>query len=159
MITVFLTKILTWKFLLLFLSAAFKFLFFVPAAIQALDLNFVESLVFSQTSGMFGVAFTLYLSKYIFAAFDVVKRKLMGKRHMPKKKAKLFTTRNRRIVKIKKGYGLLGISLITPTILSIPVGTLIAAKIYSHKRGQVYLYMSASVAVWSLIFSAILTAF
>jgi ABC-type antimicrobial peptide transport system permease subunit len=145
------------KFIGYFLGAAFKFLLVAPAAIVDLHLNFIEAIVFCFTSGMTGVMVTLYLSKYIFQAFSWVKHKITGKHH--KRTGKVFTPRKRRLVRFKKTYGLVGISLITPTLLSIPVGTLIAARLYSHDRRHVYIYMAGSLAIWSLIFSAIFTSF
>jgi len=155
--SVILSKIVTIKFISLFLSSAFKFLIFIPIAIQVFQFNFVEAICFSMAAGMFGVMVTLYLSKYIFQGFDWVKHKITGKRHKPKRK--VFTPNKRRLVKFKATYGLIGISLITPTLLSIPVGTLIAARLYRHDRRHVYMYMAGSLAIWSVIFSAIFTSF
>lgn len=145
------------KFIGYFLGTAFKFLLVAPAAIVDLQLNFIEAIVFCFTSGMTGVMVTLYLSKYIFQGFDWVKHKITGKRHKPKRK--VFTPNKRRLVRFKATYGLIGISLITPTLLSIPVGTLIAARLYRHDRRHVYMYMAGSLAIWSVIFSAIFTSF
>ncbi len=141
------------KFFGYFLGSAFKFLLVAPAAIVDLKLSFIEAIIFCFTSGMTGVMVTLYLSKYIFQAFSWVKHKITGKRHKPKRK--VFTPNKRRLVRFKATYGLIGISLITPTLLSIPVGTLIAARLYRHDRRHVYMYMALSLAIWSTIFSAI----
>ena len=157
MLSVVLSKVFTLKFITLYLSSAFKFLVFIPIAIQVFQFNFLEAMCFSMASGMSGVMVTLYLSKYIFEAYDWLKHKITGKRHKPKRK--VFTPNKRRLVKFKNTYGLVGISLITPTLLSIPVGTLIAARLYRHDRRHVYIYMAGSLAIWSLIFSAIFTSF
>lgn len=157
MFTIILSKVFTFKFITLFLWAAFKFLVFTPIAIQVFQLNFIEAMCFSMGSGMFGVMVTLYLSTYLFKGYSWLKHKITGEHH--KRTGKVFTPRKRKLVRFKAKYGLIGISLITPTVLSIPVGTLIAARLYRHDRRHVYMYMAGSLAIWSLIFSAIFTSF
>src|SRR5262245_37085103 len=97
---------------------------------------------------MLGVWFFLYLSKWIQRMyrnlsayyFHVFKRKKPGfsdlvldvdapievrydyvLSNQPKKR--IFTTRNRRIIKIWQSYGLVGLAALTPIIFSIPIGT------------------------------------
>jgi hypothetical protein len=76
---------------------------------------------------------------------------------VPKKKA-FFTRRNRRIVKIKRSYGMWGIVIATPVLLTIPVGAFLARHYYSKNR-KIILYMMASIAGWGVVFSAILQLF
>jgi hypothetical protein len=68
---------------------------------------------------------------------------------------RVFTKRNRRIVRIWKRYGLTGIALITPVILSIPIGTLIANSLVDDRR-KILIYMFFSILFWSV---AMTTAF
>jgi hypothetical protein len=75
----------------------------------------------------------------------------------PKEK-KIFTWKNKMIVKTVRQYGLLGVALLTPVILSIPLGTFIAAR-YFHNQAQVLKYLSASVIFWSVIISSLVIAF
>ena len=51
---------------------------------------------------------------------------------------------------IWKKYGLFGIALLTPVIISIPIGTIIASRLVPDKK-KVFLYMLISISVWSII--------
>lgn len=83
---------------------------------------------------------------------------LFCKRWINPRKRQLFTKRSRRIVKIKRTYGLWGIVVATPVILSIPVGAFLARHYFSHHR-NIVLYMLGSIAGWGIIFSALLSLF
>lgn len=60
---------------------------------------------------------------------------------------KVFTKSNRRIIRIKKRFGIWGIALVTPLGLSMPVGTFIAERFYKDKK-KVILVFSAAVLFW-----------
>ena len=75
----------------------------------------------------------------------------------PKKKA-FFTSRNRRIVKIKRSYGMWGIVIATPVLLTIPVGAFLARHYFSKNRKIVF-YMMGSIVGWGIVFSAVLHLF
>lgn len=146
-------KILTVKFWSLFLLSSLKFAFGVPAALLYYKFSFLEGLIFGSASGFFGIYFWLYISKPLFKAIDYVITRYRGSHPRPKKR--IFTPRMRRMAKLKAKYGLIGISIITPILLSIPLGTILAARIYKHDRRHVFLYLAASVVAWSVILSAI----
>lgn len=65
-------------------------------------------------------------------------------------KPKIFTKRNRRIIALWRKYGLFGIAIITPVILSIPIGTIIASRLVSNRK-KVFLYMFVSISFWSIL--------
>ena len=65
---------------------------------------------------------------------------------------KTFTRRNRRIVRIKQKYGLTGIALITPLLLSIPVGVFLVVRYY-HSSKSKFLYLIAANLIWSIIYT------
>ena len=66
-----------------------------------------------------------------------------------KPKNKIFTKRNRRLITIWKKYGLFGIALLTPVVISIPIGTIIASRLVPNKK-KVFLYMLISISAWSI---------
>lgn len=152
-----LSKILSVKFFALFFTSSVKFAFGVPAALLFYHFNFFQGVLFAFSAGIFGVWFWLYLSKFLFKAVDYLKDTYRG--NHPKPKRKIFTKQSRKFARLKSKYGLVGISIITPALLSIPVGTLLAARIYKHDRRHVFLYLAASVAGWSVLFSAVITVF
>lgn len=76
----------------------------------------------------------------------------------PKKiiaKRKVFSKSARRYVAIVRKYGLTGLALLTPTLLSIPIGTILARKFFPN-RTKVFLYLSGSVILWAVAISALL---
>jgi hypothetical protein len=55
--------------------------------------------------------------------------------------------------KIRNKYGLLGIIILTPILLSIPLGTMLANRYYSTKK-RIPLYLIISVICWSFILTS-----
>lgn len=71
---------------------------------------------------------------------------------------KIFTKKNRKIVTVWKKYGLIGIAFLTPVILSIPIGTIIANNLVDDKR-KIFLYMFVSILFWSLFMTTMFEIF
>ncbi len=65
---------------------------------------------------------------------------------------KCFTRTNKTIVKVKRNQGLNGLAAITPIIISIPIGTIIAAKYFRNDRRTLPVLLS-SVLIWDVILS------
>jgi hypothetical protein len=104
--------------------------------------------------GVAGIYFFAYLSGKLIAWWNRNFRK--PSRNTPekeKKTKKTFTKRNRRIVRIKKQYGLIGIALATPFLLSIPVGVFLVVRYYRSSRVK-FFYLIASNVIWSFIYAA-----
>ena len=143
------------------------------------DFTFLETNLFSIFGGMLGVWFFLYLSKWILRLyrklrayyFHVFQRKKPGFSDLvvdvdapvmvrydyvlsnrPRKK--VFTSRNRRIIKIWQSYGLVGLAALTPIIFSIPIGTFIMARFESSNK-KILWYMLISITCWSLLLTSI----
>lgn len=68
------------------------------------------------------------------------------------KPKKVFTKRNRRFVKVWRKYGELGISFLTPILLSPPGGAIIAMALGGSKK-KIIAYMF----LWSVVWSTIIT--
>jgi len=68
------------------------------------------------------------------------------------KPKKVFTKRNRRFVKVWRKYGELGISFLTPILLSPPGGSIIAMAL-GGSRKKIIAYM----LLWSVVWSTIIT--
>lgn len=129
-----------------------KFAIGFPAAIINFQLNFWESILFGFISGSIGNIMFIYAGTAINTFID----KLVGyfKKNKTPKPKKVFSKKSRRFVHIKNKYGLPGLALITPTIISIPVGNFLATRFF-HNKGIVLLYMCASVLAWTLVITAI----
>lgn len=65
---------------------------------------------------------------------------------------------NRKFVMIWKKYGLAGVALLTPIVLTPIGGTLLAVSSGSQKE-KIILYMFISASVWSVIFSVVIYFF
>lgn len=63
---------------------------------------------------------------------------------------KIMTRTNKMMVRIKQRFGLLGIAFVTPCIISIPIGTLVALAFYPRKK-KVIPYLLVSLLFWSFI--------
>lgn len=68
----------------------------------------------------------------------------------PEKYGKHFSKFSRRLVYFKKYFGLGGLAFVTPLLLSIPLGVMMALFLTSNER-KIILYMCLSLVFWSLI--------
>jgi hypothetical protein len=68
------------------------------------------------------------------------------------KPKKVFTPRNRKFVKIWRKYGELGISFLTPILLSPPGGSIIAMALGGSRKKTI-----AYMLLWSVVWTTIIT--
>ena len=64
--------------------------------------------------------------------------------------APIFTKMNRRIIRIKHVSGYLGVAALTPLVLTIPLGGILAARFFHHERRTIPA-MLLSVVLQSLV--------
>lgn len=64
---------------------------------------------------------------------------------------KRFTLKNRVLVKLRRNWGIWGISFLTPILLGIPVGVALCLTLTTDKR-KIIKPMILSLVVWTLIF-------
>lgn len=132
------------------LFATFKFSIAVPFFILTEKLSFWESVLFGVFSGTFGIVAFMFLSSGILSLWNWFKIKTgLFKRSKPRKK---ISKRKRRLVRMKEKFGLPGIAILTPILLSIPIGCFIAMRYYKNKK-KIFLYLFLSVVIWSFIFA------
>ncbi|MBE2246407.1 MAG: hypothetical protein IAE67_04065 [Candidatus Competibacteraceae bacterium] len=137
--------------LLFVLLASVKFAIATPFYILENKLGFGEALLFGISSGAFGILTFMFLSTALLKAWEWLMKKLGFRKH-PKPK-KIFTKKNRMLVRMKNKYGLPGIALLSPIIISIPVGTFLAVRYFRNKK-KVFAFLLGGVIFWSLIFSS-----
>ncbi len=130
----------------LFLLSSVKFLF-APASSIALGYDLPKTIIITFCGGSFGTTIFYFLGSAIASWWAKHKKK-------PKKKKKIFTNTNRKIVFIKNKYGLIGLCLITPGIISIPVGSILAAKYFRHDK-RTFPFLIASLLIWCITLSLI----
>ena len=132
----------TWKF-----AATF------PLAIYAMKMSFTETLLFTNIGGIIGAVVFVFFSDLLIKAYkDFWPEKLKFK----KNKKVVFTKRNRRLVKIKVKYGLYGIVILSPLLLSIPVGAFLTVKYYGTHKSNI-LWLIAGQIFWSLVYTLFYT--
>ncbi|MCF8253310.1 MAG: small multi-drug export protein [Bacteroidia bacterium] len=121
--------------------SAIKYIVGIGMAI-GFGFNQIEILVYTVGGGMLGVVFYLYLWALILNIYY---------RYYPKKNKPIkFSKYKRKLVKFIRKYEVWGIALITPIILTPPVGTILAATI-EHNKWRIKLIMLASFCFWTLI--------
>lgn len=172
-----------WKIVVVILISSVKFVAGPPFAYydKHYDFTFFETVSYCVIGGMLGVVVFSYFSKPIFRGWHWMIMRI--KRYYKKKQVfsepvadiggdveikyeyverwdqrKLFTPHNRRIVKIWQKYGLIGIAFITPIILSIPIGTVIASSLVPSRK-KVMLYMFFSILFWSVFMTSMFEIF
>jgi hypothetical protein len=69
---------------------------------------------------------------------------------------KLFSTRNRRVIRFYSRFGLPGMALLTPVVFSPVVGTLLAVS-FGEEKKKVLLWMSASAYFWGFLLSYLIS--
>jgi hypothetical protein len=173
-----------WKIIQVILISSVKFVAGPPFAYfdQRYDFSFFETVIYCIIGGMLGVTLFTFFSEQITRVWHFLKRifKNIFKKNQRfsepvadiegnvtiryeyiEKSAetkKIFTKKNRKIVTIWRKYGLIGIAFLTPVILSIPIGTIIANNLVDDKR-KIFLYMFVSILFWSLFMTSLFEIF
>lgn len=138
------------KVITVVLWSAFKFVFGFVTAL-GLGFSFIETLIYNIGGGMLGVIVYLYLWDFIIFAV----RKVFPKK--PKHGIKISKSR-RALVKFIQKYEILGIAILTPILLSVPVGTLLAAT-FEDNKWKIKRYMFFSFLGWFLLLYGIYAMF
>jgi len=131
----------------IYFSSMIKFIF-GPVGGYAARLNILTTIIVT-IAGMMTVVF-------LFSFFGHFMRTKILNRFMRNKKK--FSEKNRRFVTIWKKYGLVGVAVLTPIILT-PIGGTVLAISFGAPRGKLILYMFISAVVWSTVFSVAIYAF
>lgn len=152
-----------------------------PSLAFAYNFTYLETIAFTVFGGMAGVIIISYYTPKMVFLWNWM-RNLWKEINTPQKKkeifsqpdadvgsplevhyelvsgykrdSKIFTRNSRRMVKVWQKWGLMGLALITPVTISIPVGTFIATRFVSNKK-KVLLYMFLSVLFWSVLLTSV----
>jgi len=121
-----------------FLLSAVKYFFGAGFCIGAFPDNHLLSFAVSSLGGITGMILFTYgeawLNEHVFKKYFF-------------KKARRFSKWNRFLIKLKYSGGLPLVAFLTPIILTIPVGSLLATS-FIHNRKKIVLYMAISVLLW-----------
>ena len=141
----------------LILLSTVKF-FFVPfLSINFYNFSFLTSVLINTSGGIIGSTF-FFKTSFYFVQKSLKKRqaKIAAGKVKPKKK---FTKMNRFIVVVKNTMGMYGLALITPALISIPIGSMIAAKYYHLKPKKMLSLIYISSALWAMALSGVAIIF
>ena len=127
--------------------------FFSPILAKTYGFNLLQTFLTVAIGGVLGVILFFIVSEWALKGYELIKKKLRLMLGLSITKKKIFTKRNRMIVKIIRSYGLIGLIILTP-VLTIPLGTFLAMRYFHHKE-NVLLYLSFSVVGWAFILSFI----
>lgn len=116
----------------------------VPTAMVLFNYSFLKVFTVTTLGGITGNIVFTNLSAALLKWYHAYRVK-KGKIH----RRKIFTSFNRRAIRIKQRFGLAGLAFITPLLLSTPLGAFLAEKFYKDKR-KIIIYLSVSVVFWSL---------
>lgn len=127
------------------LLGAVKFLF-TPSAMVTAGYSFYEVVFITLAGAFLGITVFYFGGTAVFAWFNRI-------RIQSKKPQKVFSRRNRLIVKYKNRLGVVGLAA-TIGLISVPLCSLLAAKYFHHKRKTIWVLMG-SATVWTLALSGI----
>jgi hypothetical protein len=113
-----------------FFLATVKFMF-APFTGHAIGLPFWETYVSSVAGGTVSATIFFFFSELIM---KISHRRKLAKANAGTLKAKRkFTKTNRGIIKVKRSLGIYGICFWAPFFLSVPIGSVVAAKFYGKE--------------------------
>ncbi len=140
-----------WEIASVFLLSTVKFVFGAVPLALASGFSFFEAVTVTSLGGFVGVTFFVFMSDKFIANFK--KRQALKKDNLPHNYKKIFTKKNKIIVSVKRRFGLLGISLLTPLLLSIPIGCFLAVRYFKDKQ-RILIFMFGAIFFWSLAISS-----
>ncbi len=135
------------KALAIFVPTIFKFVIGPLAGYRA-GLNFLTTVIMTVTASMTGVIAFAYFGNWIRT--NLLKYWL--------RRQKKFTPRKRRMVMVWKKFGLAGLALLGPLLLT-PIGSTIAAVSFGAPKERILVYMFASSVFFAFLFSILLYTF
>ena len=127
-----------WDIIVWFLVASVKFVIAVTKLLVISNRAWYWDMLIVMAGGTFGVLIFTFLGA-------AISKKLEKYNFFKMKRSKL-----RKLIKIKNGYGLIGIAFITPVIISIPVGCIISSA-FENDRNRVLRLQISSVLIWRLV--------
>ena len=134
-----------------FFISALKF-FAGPILAKSFGFSYLQTILISSIGGFLGVLFFFKLGARIVRFFPNYFNPV-------NKKRKIFTKKNKFYVTLIRDYGLFGIALFSPILISIPVGSFLAARFFEKNVNTALAIMCMSVLFWSITISTFLFLF
>ena len=114
--------------------------------------NFLHNFFYTSLGGCLGVLLFYGLSERLTERSRVrwLRKRAQALAKGTRAVAPIFTKMNRRIIRIKHVSGYLGVAALTPLVLTIPLGGILAARFFHHERRTIPA-MLLSVVLQSLV--------
>jgi hypothetical protein len=128
---------------------SWKFAATFPVAIYVMRMSFIETLIYTNLGGIIGTFVSVYFSGFLLKVWN---NYWPEEFKLKRKKRRIFTKRNRFFVKIRLKYGLFGIVVLSPVLLSIPLGSFLTVKYYGLKKENV-IWLIAGQVFWSVVYT------
>lgn len=124
---------------------------FSPLLALSLGYDLLQTMVITGIGGCLGVTVFFLGSGWILGWMEDRRAKaiLSGRR----RSRRTFTRTNKFIVKVKRNQGLRGLAALTPVIISIPIGTILAARYFRNDKRTLPILFS-SVLFWDIVLSS-----
>ena len=126
------------KYFLVYISSSVKFIFG-----PTIGIAYGFSVFITGTLTALGMMTSVYVFSFFGKRIHGFVVRLFGK-----KKKKIFTKKNRQFVKIWKKYGVPGVAVLTPILLT-PIGGTLLVNAVGGKKEEIFKYMWASCIFWS----------
>jgi hypothetical protein len=123
---------------LFFLLSGVKYLFAVGLLLANSSREWYLDMLIAASGGTLGVFVFTYLGAFVSAYFS--------RFHFFKIKYKKL----KKFMKIKNSFGLMGLALISPMFISIPVGCIISAA-FEHNKPKIIRHQLFAVLFWSIL--------
>lgn len=137
-----------WQIILIWLLSMIKFVFGAVPLALAFGFSFWKTIAVTCTGGFMGITIFVNLGEYFVKKARERKEKRIAEGR--KKRKRVFTRTNKIIVYMKRNFGLIGIAFITPPLLSIPLGSILAVRYFRHKsKYYILTIMYISIVFWS----------
>jgi hypothetical protein len=128
----------------IFFLAMIKFIFAPVTAIIAIPkITWLQNYILCISGAMAGATFFYFSS--VFLINKTQERR--AKKGIVKKK---FTRKNKLVIKTKNSIGLIGLAFLTASFISIPLGSIITAKFYRHKKKTIFIIYFAIALVGAI---------
>lgn len=123
--------------------------FAAPLLAKTFGFTFLETILVTSLGGVLGVFVFFNIGSRIFHFFPIFFKPINAK-------GKIFTKKNKFYVKLIRNYGLFGIAIFSPILISIPIGSFLAARFFENQKTKALASMCAAVLIWSVSISTIL---
>ena len=141
------------KELTIIFFSSWKFAATFPVAVYAMKMSFVETLIYTNIGGVIGTLVSVFLSGFILRKWQ---QYWPEKFKFKRKKRRIFTPANRKLVRFRLKYGLFGIVILSPVLLSIPLGSFLTVKYYGLKTSNIS-WLIAGQVFWSIAYTLFYT--